>query len=152
MNPASAIHLDDTHWPLLIVTCEGSPSLEQYRDFFAQRSRFLERGESHVGITDALRLKLPPPGYREMQTEWLAHNGPLLARTLLGVATLVRTPDIVLYKSTSNYRSAVPYPTVNVADLRSGVAWAAQRFQAEGMGPVATRLRAAFSLDASPPS
>ena len=152
MNPAAAIHIDDTHWPLLLVTFEGNPSLEQYREFFALRSRYLERAERHVGITDARRVKLPPPGYREIQTEWLARHAPLLGRTLLGVATLVHNPDIVLYKSTSNYRSAVPYPTVNVADLRSGVAWAAQRFQAEGMGPVATRLRAAFSLDASPPS
>ena len=151
MNPPAALLFDDTHWPLLLVQCVGKPTLAQYEEFFAQRTRYLEREEQHVGITDATRLKLPPPEYRQLQSDWLKHNTPLLNRTLLGVATVVQTPDIVLYKSTSNFRSAVPYPTINVPSVHAGVVWAIGRFEDAGLGDTAAHLRACFGLEGSEP-
>jgi hypothetical protein len=138
------ITIDDTHWPLLIVHFVGSPTLSQCQEFFERRASYLERGEPHVGISDGTQMKLPPAGYLALQEAWLVKHGAQLARTLLGVATIVRAPDILLLKSAATYRTPLPYPTLNVTTLRAGVDWAVKRLQEAGLQEPALRIRHAF--------
>lgn len=150
MNTIGTITIDHSHWPLLIVSFEGSPTLEQYRQFFAKRATYLQRGEKHVGITDTIRLKLPPPQFRQLQGDWVAQHDALLARTFLGTATVIQATEILLLKSAAAYRTPPPYPTVNVPDLISGVRWACERLDAASLTDAATRLRRDFGLNEEP--
>jgi hypothetical protein len=153
MNSASHITIDDTHWPLLVVHFVGSPSLAQCREFFEQRAAYLERGEKHIGISDATRMKLPPPEFRQLQAEWIARNTALLARTFLGTASIIQAPDILLLKSAAAHRTTLPYPTTNVTSMGAGVAWAVERLADAGLQEAALRLRHAFGLEpVAPPA
>jgi hypothetical protein len=143
----TGITIDDTHWPLLIQEFVGSPSVEQCRDFFARRTTYFERGELHIGISDTTRMKLPPPQFRPMQAEWLARNDALLARTFLGTASIIRAPDILLLKSAASFRTTLPYPTINVTDMRAAVSWCVERLEHAGLAEPAARLRRGFGLD-----
>jgi len=146
MSSASII-IDDTHWPLLVLRFVGSPTLKQCKEFFEQRASYLERGETHVGISDATQMKLPPPEFLPLQEAWLLKHEALLAKTFLGVATIVRAPDIQLLKSAATYRTPLPYPTINVSTLRAGVDWAVKRLQEAGLQEPALRIQHAFELE-----
>jgi hypothetical protein len=70
----SRTRLDESRWPLVVLTAVGEQSDEDFDAYLADADRLLSRREHHGVIFDARRAAPIGPKLRKRQVEWLRRN------------------------------------------------------------------------------
>jgi hypothetical protein len=146
MPPPSSSSCDDSLWPLLIIRLEGPLSPRQFEEMLETRERFLLRGERHLTLVDRLRGTVPTAPQRQLQDAWMARHETLLRERQLGIAYAFDTRFLRWMLNLSFRLKPPPFPYYTAPHLEQAAAWAARRFQEEGMGEAAERVRRRFAL------
>jgi hypothetical protein len=141
---SASITSDDSHWPLLISRFQGAATDEQYEEYLARGTAYLQRGELYVSIIDMGQLAMPTPSQRQRQTEWLKAHQVLMRERLLGCALIVPSPIIRLMLSAIFHIIPMPTPHVVIQDMAEGVKWATARLAEVGLEEAAERIRHDF--------
>jgi hypothetical protein len=146
MKPASRITFDESHWPLLIIRYEGSPTLEQYDTYLRERTRYLLRGEPHVTLSDARTTRLCSLEYRHHFAGWMRENTYLLEQTVLGTALVLGSSFLRLMVSTLLPLRPQSIPYSLAATPEAGALWCAERLEEEGLTGPAGHIREQFAI------
>jgi hypothetical protein len=144
----SPIIVDDSLWPLIIVRFERDPSAQEFAEYLARRSMYLERPEQTVSILDASRVRTGTAEQRQLQAEWIKRNAALLRQRSLGSAHIISSPVIRLVTSLILHVQPIPTPHIVVSGMNEAVAWALKRLEGAGDTLAAERVRHHFGLRA----
>ena len=129
MPPPDPDLFDDSRWPLLQVRLPGTLSTAAYEACLATLSRYFERGERFVIISDLRRVGMVPLDQRWRQVEWFEEYDQQVRDYVIGVAHIITSPLVRLSVSAIMYFKRVPLPLVIVADWNSAETWALERLE-----------------------
>jgi len=146
MSPPSSCVFDDSLWPLLLIRLEGPLSPRQFEEMLETRERYLLRGERHLTLVDRVRGTVPPAPQRKLQDDWMVRHAALLRERQLGIAYAFDSRFLRWMLNLGFRLKPPPFPYYTASRLEQAAAWAAHRFQEEGMGEAAGRVRQRFAL------
>lgn len=147
----SGITFDDTHWPLLLLRFEGTPTPAQLEAYLARRLEYLQRQERHGIVYDTRQARFITSEVRQRHAAWSREHQTQRRRFLVGNALIISSPFIRLTMNMvlSLGSSKVPYSVA--ATVPEGALWVAQRLHDAGETEPAGRLRHHFEALAPPP-
>jgi hypothetical protein len=142
MDPSSSfITLDDSHWPLLVATFVGEPTLQQQEEYFHRSLTYLRRREKHVTILDAREVRMMTADHRRRVAEFQLEHEALLRSQVLGCASVITSPVMQLAASIIQFFRAPPFPYVTTRALPEAARWAAARLEGAGLHQHSERIR-----------
>jgi hypothetical protein len=131
----SSIRVEDSRWPLVVVTFDGAPSEEEFSRYLEEMLGLLSRQERHAYVVDARRGTLLPRELRQRQGEWLRENKDEIRRHCLGTAVVINS-GVLRFVLTTIYLIQAPVtPTVNFPTLEEATAWAEKQLRGAGLTP-----------------
>jgi hypothetical protein len=146
VTPASSsITLDDSHWPLLVMTFVGEPSLHQQAEHLARLSTYLRRDEQFISILDTRQERMMTAEHRRRLAEFLREHDALLRTQVLGCASIITSPVMQLAASIVLHLKPLPFPYVATRSLSEAAMWAAVRLEGTGLLHLAERVRLHYS-------
>ena len=84
--------IDESRWPLVVVTFDGDATDDEYRAYMNERTAQLARREKHATILDGRTCGAMPPSQRKMQADWQREHAELVRQYTLGLAFLIQSP------------------------------------------------------------
>jgi len=136
------ITLDDSQWPLLLVTFSGTSSAQDFDVYLSQLSAALGRGEKYLCILDSSQSAAPTLEQRQRLVQWVQRNESALRQRSIGSAYVITSPFVRLAMNIMYQLKPPPMPHVIVADIKVARAWAAGRFRAAGLPVPSAMLEA----------
>jgi hypothetical protein len=127
----SAIRIDDSEWPILVVTFVGVPSAGDFAAYLAGLDERLARGVPYAVILDARHAGVQPGRQRQQQAEWMKQNKEQLQRYLRGCAFVFSSPLLRIVLQGIFYLQPLPSAWMICGTLEEARRWAEARL-AEG--------------------
>ncbi len=147
----SSITFDDSHWPLLLLRFEGTPTAEQLEVYLARRVEYLRRQERHGVVYDTRQARVITSEIRQRHTAWSReHRAPRL-RFIVGNALVITSPFIRLTMNMVLSLGGEKVPYSVAATVPEAALWIANRLHDAGDVEPAERLRRHFEPLAHPP-
>jgi hypothetical protein len=147
----SAITFDDTHWPLLLLRFEGTPTPEQLEAYLVRRLEYLQRQERHGIVYDTRQAHLITSHVRQRHAAWSREHQAPRQRFLVGNALIISSPVIRLSMNLVLSLGGAKVPYSVAATLPEAALWVAHRLHEAGDTEPAERLRHHFEPLAQPP-
>jgi hypothetical protein len=141
MDSSASITIDDSHWPLLVMTFVGEPTLQQQEAHLARVSTYLRRDEQFVSILDTRRERMMTAEHRRRLAEFLKEHDALLRTQVLGCASVITSPIMQLAASIVLHLKPLPFPYFTTRSLPEAGLWAATRLEGTGLLHLAERIR-----------
>jgi hypothetical protein len=138
---SSSITVDDSHWPLLVMTFVGEPTLQQQAEHLARLSAYLHRDEQFVSILDTRKERMMTAEHRRRLAEFLRAHDALLRTQVLGCASVITSPVMQLASSIILHLKPLPFPYFTTRSLSEAAMWAAVRLEGTGLLHLAERVR-----------
>ncbi|WP_434386007.1 hypothetical protein [Melittangium boletus] len=130
MIPSRTVTFDDSLHPLLLIRYDGRASIAHMHEVFAQRSRYLARGERHVLIHDMRRASVTCSSeQRRLQTDWLRANDAQLRACMMGVVFVTDSAALRLLLSIMHHVQPMPMPHVLLPTLADAVDWSTDQLR-----------------------
>ncbi len=127
------IRLDDKHWPLVLVTFEGSAAKPAFDRYLAQMERYLARGERHGYLLDGREGAMMAPEERTAQGAWLKRNKVELKRHSVATALVLRSAAVRFVLTAIYLIQAPVVPTETFGTVDEAHAWLGKSFAKEGL-------------------
>ncbi|WP_309896022.1 hypothetical protein [Archangium sp.] len=147
----SAITFDDTHWPLLLLRFEGTPTPEQLEAYLARRLEYLQRQERHGIVYDTRQARLITSQVRQRHAAWSREHQAQRRQFLVGNALIIPSPVIRLSMNLVLSLGGAKVPYSVAATVPEGALWVAHRLHEAGETEPAERLRRHFEPLAQAP-
>ena len=147
----SGITFDDTHWPLLLLRFEGTPTPEQLEAYLARRLEYLRRQERHGIVYDTRQVRFITSEVRQRHADWSREHQAPRRQFLVGNALIISSPIIRLTMNLVLSLGGEKVPYSVAATVPEGALWVAQRLREAGETEPAERLRHHFEPLAQPP-
>jgi hypothetical protein len=129
----SAVRFVDRHWPLVLVTFEGTMSDAEFRGFLANMKGYLDRGGRHGYLLDAREGAIMAKPQREEQAHWLKAHDAALRKQVVATAVVLRSAA-VRFLLTSIYLIQPPAtPTDTFGTRELAFDWLDGLFRREGL-------------------
>jgi hypothetical protein len=142
------VQLDDSQWPLLLVSFLGVPTTAQVQAYLERMTGYLERGERHAVIFDSSGMTgMGPAEQRHMQAAWLKQHDAQVKQLRLGAAYIIHSPVVRLAVSVVYFLRPTTTPYLITAKLSEAAGWAALRLDEDGQHDAAQRVREHFGLN-----
>ena len=122
----SSLHIDTSHWPIVIHTTVGSPTDAQFDAYIREATELLLREGPHVAVLDSTRLGRPSAYARARKKDWLEQYGNALRQSCLGTAFVLSSPVARFAAATILLVRPFPTPWVVCATLEEALVWARQ--------------------------
>ncbi len=126
------IRLED-HWPLIVVTFEGSASKASFERYLAQMEVYLSRGERHGYLLDAREGAMLGAEERTAQAAWLKRHKQALVQYSIGSALVIRSAAARFIVAAIYLLQAPVAPTESFGTIDEAHAWLNQLFTKEGL-------------------
>jgi hypothetical protein len=146
MDRPVTITIDDSLWPLLLVTFPSAFSDQQQEQYLEQLLSYLRRGEKYVSIMDTHLLKTPTAEQRQRQADFIKEHEELFRQCALGTAGVVTSPLMALVARLLIHLKPMPSPYYVASSLPAAAAWAVERLELAGLTEPAERVRRHFGL------
>jgi hypothetical protein len=141
MDPSSFITVDDSHWPLVVATFVGEPTLQQQDEYLQRSLGYLRRGEKFLTILDAREVRMMTAEHRRRVAEFQLQHEALLRSQVVGCVSVINSPVMQLASSLLHFFRPPPYPNVTTRTLPEAVMWVAVRLEGLGLHPLAQDVR-----------
>jgi len=147
----SSITFDDSHWPLLLLRFEGTPTSEQLEAYLARRLEYLRRQQRHGIVYDTLQTRLITSEIRQRHTAWSREHRAARLRFTVGNALVMTSPFMRLTMNLVLSLGGEKVPYSVAATVPEAALWIANRLHDAGDVEPAERLRRHFEPLAHPP-
>ena len=124
------ITVDDSEWPLVRVRFGDSISDPGWDEYLETLSRFPDRREKYVTITDARRAATPNASQRRRVSELIEREKERTVRWNVANAVIFTSPLLRGVITAIEWASPSPVPMKSFATPEEGRAWLAQRYEA----------------------
>jgi hypothetical protein len=88
----SNIKIDDTHWPIVVVTTIGVCSDQEFESYLSWMTKSLQRKTRVVTIIDLSQAGRTPKHQRQHQTSWMQAHKEALSLYSAGTAFVFTSP------------------------------------------------------------
>jgi hypothetical protein len=137
---ASAMNIDDHHWPLVVQTFDGLQTDEDVERFLANRAKIYARAAPFVTMTYIGAYSL---NTRHISRLAEATKASTEAKVLCrGAAIVVPSPSFRFVISAFYLIAKIPYPHIVCDDTSSAETWLCARLT-DALLPIPERLRTA---------
>jgi hypothetical protein len=124
----AAIEIDESRFPIVVVTFTGNATDAEFSDYLASMTAMMvRRGTHNVTILDARKSGVTPPKQRKMQGEWLKANKERLERQSLGSAFVIDSPLVRGVLTAILWIAPMPQAHIVVSTIEEAEAWAHRR-------------------------
>lgn len=125
------VSVDDSGWPLVIVTYSGVPRDDEFDDYLKRLSINLERAQRErikiAMVFDATESAGPNAKHRARQAEWMKEHEALSKLHSAGYAFIIPSSFLRGVLTAILWLAPMPAPHVIVASLAEGERWCRQR-------------------------
>lgn len=128
-----AREIDESRWPLVIVTFHGAATDEEYEVYLKDRTTLLLRREMHAVLLDASACGPMPPSQRKLQAEWQRQQADLGREYTLGTAFLFTSPMVRGILTAVLWLQPLSYPHHVASTWLDAERWAIERIRAAGL-------------------
>ncbi len=129
----AAILIDESRFPLVVVTFPGSYSDQEFDRYLETMSGLLQRRTKNVTVLDARQSGSPPAKQRAKQAAWMKDNRALLEQYSCGSAFVISSPIVRGALTAILWLQPMPVAHTVVATLAEAEQWAATRLRAAGV-------------------
>jgi len=129
-----SIHVNDSGFPLIVVTFEGAVEDHEFDRYLARLDTLWQRQTRSVIVLDATHAARTPATQRQKQAEWLKENHALLRAYSAGTAFVIDSPLVRGGLTAILWLQPLPTPHVVVATLAEAERWARARLQLSAQG------------------
>ena len=129
-----SIHVNDSGFPLVVVTFEGSVEDREFDRYLAHLDTLLERQKRSVIVLDAARATRTPATQRRKQAEWMKENQALLRTYSVGTAFVISSPLVRGGLTAILWLQSLPTPYIVVATLAEAERWARAQLEISTRG------------------
>ncbi len=143
---SSFITLDDSHWPLVVATFVGEPTLQQQEEYLQRSLAHLRRGEQFFSILDASAVRMMTAEHRRKVAEFQLQHEALLRSQVLGCASVINSPVMQLASSILHFFRPPPYSHVTTRTLPEAVMWVTVRLEGRGLHRLAEDVRRHYGV------
>lgn len=130
--------MEDKHWPLVVVTFDGTPSPPAFGAFLARMEAFLARRERHAYLLDGRQASMLGTSELRLQTDWLGRFKTELKAHSAGTALVVSSATVRFVLSAIYLVQPPVAPTESFGTVDEAYAWLSKRMRDEKL-PVASR-------------
>jgi len=124
-----SIQVNDTNFPLVVVTFEGSVSDQEFERYLARLDTLWGRNVRSAIVLEASRADRSPATQRRMQAEWLKKNDYLLRAHSAGTAFVISSALVRGSLTAILWLQPLPTPYIVVATLAEAERWARRQLQ-----------------------
>jgi hypothetical protein len=135
MSSDGSVEIDESRFPLVIVSFRGAVRDEVFRDYLERMTALVTRGEKNVVIMDAREAGRTPPIQRKMQAEWLDANRRELSRNSLGTAFVITSAFVRGVLTAIFWLTSMPSAHTVVKTYAEAEDWAFARLREAGLEP-----------------
>lgn len=128
-----SIQIDESRWPLVLITFQGVPSDEVFDEYLAGMRRLLDKKEKHVYLLDGRKGGLLSREQRIKQGRWLKENKEDIVLYSLGAAVVLNSAVLRFVLTTIFLIQSPLAPQVVVSTMEEGRAWTAERLWIAGL-------------------
>lgn len=119
-----AITIDESRWPLVVMTIVGTPTDAEVDAMLEGSARNLRRSGRQVGILDLTRADRPPPVQRKKHAAWMNENAELLRARSAGMAFVITSPLVRGILTAIMWIQPLPMEHTVVATYAEAERWA----------------------------
>jgi hypothetical protein len=120
--------IDDSRFPLVVVTGRGEISFEDFQQYLIDIERVIKRGrQAHV--LDFREANVPSSEIRRGKAEWFKHNKQLMKDNVAGTAVVFNSPLFRFMLTSIMLIVPIPVPFSTHGTLDDGVEWAAAQLR-----------------------
>jgi hypothetical protein len=128
-----SIRVDETRWPLILVTFTGVATDDEFTAYLEEHARLVCRREKKVMVIDAMRAGTTQPTQRKQQAEWQRQHEKALAAYSLGTAFAIGSAIVRGALTAILWVQPLPNPHFVAASLADAERWAAARLLDAGL-------------------
>ena len=130
MSNATAITIDRSEFPILIVRYRGAPTTDEFGQYLDRLSAVYREGNRFAMIFDSSDAESPPATQRKMQADWILKHERLIHTLNVGTAFVV--PSVVLRGALTAifWLQPLPCPHFVCAELNEARRWTRARLDA----------------------
>jgi len=137
-----AIQFDDTRFPLVVVTFNGTATDAEFSDYLARMSELVSRKQKNVTVFDARSSGVVPAIQRKRQADWIAANRQGLKEYSCGSAFVISSAVVRGALTAILWLQPIPVSHIVLGSVEEAERWAMQRLVTEGVSPPSWRGRA----------
>lgn len=128
----SKTRVDESHWPLAVVSVAGEPSEESFEELLSSWGTLLRRREAHCIVFDLRRMAPIGAKLRKRQVQWLIRNEALLRAYLLGAGMVMETAEQRGALRAILWMRPLPFPFTVVSSLEEARRFVSARWLERG--------------------
>lgn len=128
----AAIEIDESRWPMIVVTFTGNATEAEFDDYLRRMSEFLQRSEPYVTVLDATRSDVTPATQRRKQADWLRAREASLRRHSAGTAFVISSAVVRGVLTAILWMQPLPQQHVIVATRAEATKWAREQLRSRG--------------------
>ena len=128
-----AIEIDDSRWPMVLVTFTGVAPEPEFDDYLRRMSQYLARKQTIVTVLDASKSGATPATQRRKQAEWMRENDAALRRHSAGTAFVISSAVVRGVLTAILWMQPIPQEHVVVATMPEALRWAREQLRKRGV-------------------
>jgi hypothetical protein len=136
MTQTASIEVDETRFPLVVVTFVGVATDAEFEAYLERMSDVMARREVTATVLDASRAGPTPPKQRARQADWIKANADVLRRYSAGSAFVITSPLIRGLLTAILWLAPMPQAHDVFSSRAAAEQWAVARLRARGQAGV----------------
>jgi hypothetical protein len=136
-----SITIDESKWPIIVVTFSGTPNDEEFAAYLAKLTTCLQKKVPSAYVIDARHSPNPPTKHRKMQADWMKENKELIKDRSAGTAFVFSSAIFRFVLSAIFLIQTLPHPYIVVGTLEEALDWAQKQLRQQAMSPDPTAPR-----------
>jgi len=130
MAEAARIDVDESRFPLVVVTFVGRPSDAQFRAYLEQMDQIVARRETYATLLDASEVGNTPAVQRRMQAEWLKRHDATIRACSVGTAMVISRAAVRGLLTAILWLTPIPGEHQTFATFEDAERWCLDRLRA----------------------
>ena len=126
---APGIDVDDSSFPMGVVSHHGSPSDEQYQDYLLVLEDMYARREPFALVIDATEAERPSARQRKVMDAWRNANDDVIQTYNVGTSFVFSSPWMRMAVTAMRMLTPLPCPCDVFATRDEAKTWASQRLR-----------------------
>ena len=122
MAPARCYRIDDSRFPLVVVTTHGEIGFDDFQQYLVDIERVIRRGrQAHV--LDFREANVPSAEVRRAKADWFKKHKTLMVENVAGTSVVFKSPLFRFMLSSIMLIVPIPVPFSTHGELEDGIAW-----------------------------
>jgi hypothetical protein len=138
----AAVRIDDSRFPVVVVTFPGSYSDPEFEDYLERMTRLLERKKKNVTILDARQASTTTAKQRAKQATWIKAHDALLKEFSCGSAFVIESALVRGALTAILWLQPMPVQHAVVPTMEAAEQWALRRLIEAGVPLPVARTKA----------